>query len=239
MANYFEVIIHRYNEVSLRENMNTRIAAGSRKGSKVLIHNGYKYQKNKVSNNIIFWRCWRKDCRSFLKTRDFDMDNPNANIVVQREDVHGHDEDDDIINADNFKASLREGIELNPTAPIKRIYSAIAADEQRQGRIDFLPQFTSVKSSMCRKRSSFIPPIPASINDVDVRDSWAETWTGEPFILEQNNNIGCVIFCTNEDLLSLLNCEIVFIDGTFRTHTNKSSPYMECTLITAYILRLV
>ena len=160
LANYFEVIIHRYNEVSLRENMNTRIAAGSRKGSKVLIHNGYKYQKNKVSNNIICWRCWRKYCRSFLKTRDFAMDNPNTNIVV----------------------------------------------------------------------------VPASINDVDVRDSWAETWTGEPFILGQDNNMGCVIFCTNEDLLSLLNCEIVFIDGTFRS---KSSPYMECTLITAYILRLV
>ena len=60
------------------------------------------------------------------------MDNPNANIVVQREDVHGHDEDDDIINADNFKASLREGIELNPTAPIKRIYSAIAANKDKE-----------------------------------------------------------------------------------------------------------
>ena len=51
--------------------------------------------------------------------------------------VTSHDEDDDIINADNFKASLREGIELNPTAPIKRIYSAIAADEQRQRKNRF------------------------------------------------------------------------------------------------------
>ena len=138
---------------------------------------------------------------------------------VQREDVHGHNEDDDIINANNFKASLREGIVLNPTSPIKCVYSAIAADEQRQGRSDFLPQFTSVKSSMCCKRSSLIPPIHASVNDVDVRDSWMETWTGETFILEINNNIRCVIFCTNEDLLSFSNYKIVFIYGTFRSTT--------------------
>ena len=74
-------LTNHYYEVELTENMNTRIAAGSREGLKVLIDNGYKYQKSKVWNNTIFWRCWQKDCKSFLKTRDFDMDNPNANIM--------------------------------------------------------------------------------------------------------------------------------------------------------------
>ena len=45
----------------------TRLAEGNRGGS-ALIHDGYKYQKNKKRNGFIYWRCWRKECRTSLKT---------------------------------------------------------------------------------------------------------------------------------------------------------------------------
>ena len=43
----------------------TRLVEGNRGGS-ALIHDGYKYQKNKKRNGFIYWRCWRKECRTSL-----------------------------------------------------------------------------------------------------------------------------------------------------------------------------
>ena len=93
-----------------------RIVAGSRKGSKVLIYNGYKYQRNKCKTASTFWRCWRKDCGSFIRTNNFDANDPNVNITVENVAYHGHDEDNEYIKRDQFKEKLREEINVNPTA---------------------------------------------------------------------------------------------------------------------------
>ena len=57
------------------------IAKGNR-GGKVLVSDGYRFQKNKVLENKIHWRCWKKDCRSPLQTNVFDFDDERANIVI-------------------------------------------------------------------------------------------------------------------------------------------------------------
>ena len=135
-------------------NATTRIAAGTRKGSKVLLRNGFKYQKNKEKANCIFWRCWRKDCGTFVKTNTFDINDENAVILVHQEGEHEHDEDMEVIEVDKFKDQLRTNIVNNPTVPTKRVYGALVSIENSQGRGDFLPQFSSVRSSMCRQRHS-------------------------------------------------------------------------------------
>ena len=52
------------------------------RGGKVLIHEGYRYQKNRARNDAIYWRCWRVDCRAPLQTNLFDIDDENPNIRV-------------------------------------------------------------------------------------------------------------------------------------------------------------
>ena len=146
---------------------NTRVAAGTRKGSKVLLRNGFKYQKNKVLIECIYWRCRRKTCGAFVKTNHFDMNDPNANIIVHQVRNHGHDEDIDVIKTDEFKQQLCENIIVNPTAPTKRtnsnnsceniivnptaptkrIYAALVVNNMVEGRDDNLPSFSSVRST--------------------------------------------------------------------------------------------
>ena len=54
------------------------LVEGVKTGSKDLVHNGHKYQKNKTGNEKIFWRFWRKDCRAPIQTNifDFNVHNP-------------------------------------------------------------------------------------------------------------------------------------------------------------------
>ena len=217
---------------------NTRIAAGTRKGSKVLLRNGSKYQKNKVLNECIYWRRRRKDCGAFVKTNHFDMNDHNANIIVHQEGNHGHDEDIDVIKTDEFKQQLRENIIANPTAPTKRIYAALVVNNTVEGRDDNLPNFSSVRSSMCRQRPCLVPPIPPSIHDSNIDGPCAETWRNENFILQQTCqsdfiDINGVIFCTNNDLFALAKFLTKFLLmgplKALRDHLNKCSPFTQCT----------
>jgi hypothetical protein len=58
--------------------MPARLLSGSL-GGKVLIHQGFKYQKNIIRRHIIYWRCWKKECRAPLKTNLFDLEDQIAN----------------------------------------------------------------------------------------------------------------------------------------------------------------
>ena len=45
------------------------------RGGKVLVFDGYKYQKNRTRGDTIHWRCWRETCRTPLQTNDFNVDD--------------------------------------------------------------------------------------------------------------------------------------------------------------------
>ena len=66
----------------------TRLVNGNR-GGVALIHQNHKHHKNKKRNNFIDWRCWRKHCRSAMKTNNFIDDGGAINVIAA--DIHQHD----------------------------------------------------------------------------------------------------------------------------------------------------
>lgn len=58
------------------------ITRGER-GGRVLIHDGYKYQKNRTRGEAIHWRCWREACRAPLQTNLFDVEANAPNILIR------------------------------------------------------------------------------------------------------------------------------------------------------------
>ena len=183
----------------------------------MLIYKGFKYHRNKSKAHCIFWRCWRKDCGKFIQTNVINMDDVNANIVIQNEPDHGHEKDEEYIHTDQFRENLRVEISRNTTAPVKRVYNAVAANEHRGANVNssiYVPAFASVKSIMSRERSRLIPPIPQSINDVVVNGEWAQTWRGQNFLLDQDD-MGVLCFATEDDLRKLATCREIFVNGTF------------------------
>jgi len=53
------------------------------KRGKVLIYDGFRYQKNRATGEKIHWRCWRKGCRAKLNTNLFDVAEDSPDITVQ------------------------------------------------------------------------------------------------------------------------------------------------------------
>jgi hypothetical protein len=54
------------------------------KGGKILNVEGFRYQKNRVTKEKIWWRCWRSSCGTMLSTEifDVDQDNPEINVLT-------------------------------------------------------------------------------------------------------------------------------------------------------------
>ena len=53
-------------------------------GGRVLVNDGYRYQKNKTSNTSISWRCWKKTCRATLTSNIFDVFDDDAQPHVNQ-----------------------------------------------------------------------------------------------------------------------------------------------------------
>lgn len=107
--------------------MPARLISGSR-GGKVLIHQGFKYQNNRIRGDIIYWRCWKEECRAPLKTNLFDLEDQNANINVLSEPEHTHVHEDVQITRSEIKNRLVQKVKQDPSLPIKRIYDSVVRE---------------------------------------------------------------------------------------------------------------
>ena len=189
-----------------------------RRGGKVLVFEGYLYQRNKVRENVIYWRC--SECRSTIQTAFFDVNDPPEEIVVQNFTPHDHPAMDEIINRQHITSQIKADVETNPSAPIKRVYDAAIANEERHGNpipIDDIPTFHCIESQLKRAKYANVPEIPHNVDDVVIDGVWSQTWQGRNNLIHQDNDWGILIFGTNRNLRLLQGQDIIYADGTFRT----------------------
>lgn len=52
------------------------------KRGKILINEGFRYQKNRETKEKIHWRCWKTGCRAKLNTLLFDLTEESPEITV-------------------------------------------------------------------------------------------------------------------------------------------------------------
>ena len=196
--------------------MAARVISGSRK---VLIYEGYKYQKNKVHGDRIHWRCWREECRAALCTNVINLDDDNPPVQVLRRSDHNHNADDDAISRNETLNMLHDNVREDPTVPIKMVFNSAVRRLNRQGGGDRapVPELHTVRSAMTRARTQMMPEIPTEIQDVNIEGPWAESWSGERFHLHTDNDWDVVLYATAENLRLLRICEEVYMDGTFKT----------------------
>ena len=196
--------------------MMATLVEGVKTGSKVLVHNGHKYQKNKTRNEKIFWRCWRKDCRAPIQTNIFDFNAHNPAIAIQNEGQHNHPPVSNIINSTAVKYLVINEIKRYVTKPVKRVYDEII-EQQRDINVEDVPRFDSVRSQFTRVRSSLIPHIPENVEQVMIPDEYQNSWSDEQFLSFQDNDWGILIYATRDNYANLRRCRTVYIDGTFKT----------------------
>ena len=128
--------------------------------------------------------------------------------------VRHHPGDVALISRDTLIDKAKRAIRRDLSKPIRRIYNDIT--RQGGGDVEF-PEFNSVRSIMGTARRLHVPDIPATILDVAIQGQWAETWSGDEFLLYLDNIWGVAIFATEAYLRRLRKCTDVYMDGTFRT----------------------
>ncbi|KAL5020075.1 hypothetical protein ScPMuIL_002967 [Solemya velum] len=191
------------------------LLAGDR-GGKVLIYN-FRYHKNKKTAAKIHWRCWRKECRTPLQSNLFAENEEDPNIQIIQSEDHNHGGEKELISRSVLVQRMRDSIRTDPTRPIKRVYNEVLTQAARNVPVEDTPEFRNVQSALKRTRLSLMPEIPDTINDVDINGEWATTWAGRRFLSHLDNAWGVCVFATDKNLQSLIRCETVFIDGTFKT----------------------
>jgi hypothetical protein len=149
-------------------------------------------------------------------------------VAVSSFDHHNHQPNEAEVRRGLLLRSMHEKIEQNPTVPMKRVYDDVIADCSDDSD-EFMPQFSNVRTRVQRYRSSFVPPLPRTINDVDIDGEYAKTWKGRQFLTYQDNGCGIAVFMTTKMIKVLPDCQTLYVDGTF-----KSAPYPYTQLVTIH-----
>ena len=170
------------------------------RGGRILVVEGYRFQRNKTRGNKIFWRCSRRECRVFIQTNLFDV-AAEAPVIHLRNAVpaHNHAPDTDLIQESVFRDRCRAVITEDPTLAVKRVYNRVSREYRRQGHRFVLPEFTRVEKLLRRMRQNVFPGIPQAIADVEIRGPWATTWQGHPFLSHVDNEWEYAIFATERN----------------------------------------
>ena len=106
----------------------------------------------------------------------------------------------------------------DPSSPSRRTYTNVLAAFQRDGgNAEDILEYFRVRPAMNRIRAGLMPRIPRDIQDVDVNGVWARTWSGQDYLLVEDNDRGHLIFATDDDLRILRRCPDLFMDATFST----------------------
>lgn len=135
-------------------------------------------------------------------------------ILVQVLD-HMHQADHEIISEATIRNRMVADVAANPTMTCRQVYDEVVVNAG-DGKV---PNYSSVKAILERQRSKEIPPIPQTINDVNIPGQWRRTRNGERFCSLVDNNWGIAIFTTGNALRCLGQCTYIFLDGTFKTST--------------------
>jgi hypothetical protein len=67
-----------------------------------------------------------------------------------------------------------------------------------------------------------VPQIPRNLEEVNIENEWAETWSATLFLSTLDNNWGFAIFATSENYKVLQRCSEIYIDGAFKTCPSPS-----------------
>jgi hypothetical protein len=136
-------------------------------------------------------------------------------VSVTRVDQHSHGCDSISVRRGLLLKRIYKKVDDNPTEPVRRMYDKVVADDS--GDSDDVAGFSGVRTRIKLHRSKLVPPIPATINDVDIAGQWRKTWKGKSFLKLLDNNAGVAIFTTSRLLKALQESDCLYLDGTFRT----------------------
>ena len=183
----------------------------TQKGGEALIWDGAKFTLNRdMENGTKYWRCGKRSCPARITT--------DGTELLQQTNGHNHAIDGVEAQIDRVKDRLKKRAREEIT-PIPTIYNDTLVDIARAQDVSVaarLPTYPSMKSALYRARSSRLPSLPQSREDIHLEGRWQLTLSGEQFLIRDAGDAEkMLIFATEESLHQLAEAEIIYVDGTF------------------------
>ena len=144
-----------------------------------LLHNGYRYSKDKKNTaGVQYWKCAVRSSTGRAHTTG------NDEVQLLKSTDHDHEPDMEAALSAKMKSDLCERAADNPTLPMKEVYNQYMSSDAPLLEDDLLePQLRSCKSQMYRARRQNMPPLPATLEDINLQGQWALTNDNQQFLL--------------------------------------------------------
>lgn len=134
------------------------------RGACSLLHEGYKYTLNRrTTDGQTYWRCHDRSCSGRAVTDSNDQ-------LVSCNNQHSHPPQPAERAAEVVKEKMKKRAR-EETTPVPRIYrdglQQVAQESNRESVAPLLPTFSSLRSTLYRKRHQRLPPLPRSVDDLN------------------------------------------------------------------------
>ena len=180
----------------------------TKRGARCLLHDGYRYTINRRTlDDQTYWRCADRKCPGRAITSADDQ-------LVSKNDKHNHPPNTTEIELEKIKESMKVRAHQE-TTPVPQIYHDTLAvvSQQRDDAVAIIATYTSIRSTLYRKRRQNLPPLPETVDDITFHGEWSKTTRGEDFMLGSRQ--GVYLFSTRDNLTILSEASTYFMDGTF------------------------
>ena len=161
------------------------------------------------------------------------LTNKDITSIIRVYEEHNHLPATIEIKTIKFKQELFSDTRQNPTGPLKEIY-----ENNLDNVSDFVPpRYENLRGTLNRKRSLTLPPIPKTLDEVFIGNSWTKTLDDHNLLLHQES--GIVIFVTDAGLIFFNNqkfCWGTVLLKQHPLHSYKFVLFTEPTKITKYQL---
>ena len=89
-------------------------------------------------------------------------------------------------------------------------------NEDTKQLVEHIPTLQSCKGRMYNERHRILPPLPTTTAYININGGWAQTTSGEPFLLaDDDTNRRILIFTTHKNLAHFATADTIHGDGTF------------------------
>ena len=189
---------------------------GERGGNLITFRN-FIYKKKQSKGAKDYYQCNHDGCRVTLHTQIHSLNVVHYNGNRQ----HLHAPADDVILSTVIMDEMKQRIDDDPTKHLPKMWEEVIEwHENAHGHGYVYPEFSEFKSSLYRQRSLSLPPLPATVNDIDfatINQEWSRTSRGTQFLRKHDTNFGITIFTSIEQLELLADSRFNLADGTFKS----------------------
>ena len=179
------------------------------RGGFQLVHCGYIYNKCRDRGETTIWECSDKKCRaSFITTR-----NQDVKFIGK----HKHPADKAKSAAKILRSEMVESIRKNPNETTGLVQRSIGKEPSEVS--EHMCSRESLARNMRYHRSKLRPPLPQTIEELQIPDQYKRTGDNENFLVcdEEFEGTRLLIFISDFILYFLCAAQIVSCDGTFDT----------------------